>query len=149
MMKLLKMSFLDFMCKYFAILDNAFNCLVAFLQHLLICSVKVSRLSMITLRTFTLLSELINTSSHNLRWSLQADLGTISLIETFSGVLSCHCHQTILWQFCSLPANYQEQFEDWKRQTTTNYHQYNCTNCNCWWNGTNHENHENVEQDRS
>ena len=34
-MKLLKMSFLDFISKYFAILDNAFNCLAAFLQHLL------------------------------------------------------------------------------------------------------------------
>ena len=67
-MKLLKMSFFDFISKYFAILNNAFNCLAAFLQHLLICSVKVSRFSMISPRTFTLLSELINTSSHNFRW---------------------------------------------------------------------------------
>ena len=64
-----KDEFLGFHVKYFAILDNAFNRLVAFLQHMLICSVKFSRLSMVTPRilTLTLFSELIDISSDNLR----------------------------------------------------------------------------------
>ena len=119
-MKLLKMSFLDFMSKYFAILDTAFNCLAAFLQHLLICSVKVSRLSMIT------------------RWVTSCWFGDNIINWNFFGFAFMplspnHC-MAVLQSSCKL----SRTVEDWKRQTTTNYHQHNCTNCNCWWNGTNH-----------
>ena len=83
------------------------NKVAAFLQHLLICSVKVSRLSMITPRTFTLLSELINTSSHNLRWVTSCWFGDNIINWNFFGFgfMPLSPGQTIVWQSCKIIKN--------------------------------------------
>ena len=97
------------------------------------------RLSMITPKTFTLLSELIDTSSHNLGWVTSCWFGDNIINWTFCWFAFMPLSPNHYMAVYSLLANYQEHFEDWKRQTTTNDYQHKCTNCNCWWHGTNHQ----------